>query len=411
VVGGGVIGVCAAYELARGGAEVTLLERGQVASGSSWGNAGLVVPSHAVPLAAPGVLWRGLRWMADPESPFFITPRPDPALARWLWRFGRHCTEAHVRRALPVLRDLGQASLARYEELARLPGLDFGFRRAGLLTVFLTGAALAEGRHEAERLGAAGIRVEVLDGAAARACEPALAPGAAGALHFPDDAHLTPDRFVRGLAREAEKLGLRLRTDVEALGFARQGRRVRAVETTRGPVPCEAVVLAAGSWSPGLGRALGLRLPVQPAKGYSVTYRAPAAGPRMPLLAAEARFAITPMEAEDGPVLRLGGTLELAGLDLSISRRRVEAIRRGARRYLALPEEPPLLEIWRGLRPCTPDGLPLLGRPRNWDNVVVATGHAMVGMSLGPITGRLVAQLLAGARPELDLAPLAPDRF
>ena len=411
VVGGGVIGVCAAYYLARAGASVMLVERGDIAAGSSYGNAGLIVPSHAIPLAAPGVLWRGLRWMADPESPFWIKPRLDPALLGWLWRFRRHCTEAHVRRALPVLRDLSRASLALYEELAALPGLDFGFRRDGVLMVFATRAGMEGGRHEAQQLEQAGIVAKVLDGAATRALEPALAHDVTGAVHFPDDAHVTPDRFVRGLARVAEGLGVRLRTHTEVLGFSLEGGRLRAVETTRGALLCDQVVLAAGSWSPGLGRALGLALPVQAAKGYSITYEAPAAGPRMPLLLGEARAAITPMRAEAGPILRIGGTLELAGLDLSINRRRVDAVRRGFRRYLALPEEPPLVEIWRGLRPCTPDGLPLVGRPRARDNVVVATGHAMIGMSLGPVTGKLVAGLVTGERPAADLAPLDPDRF
>jgi D-amino-acid dehydrogenase len=411
VVGGGVIGICAAYYLARAGASVTLLERADIAAGSSHGNAGLIVPSHAVPLAAPGVLGRALRWMADPESPFRIKPRLDPALVAWLWRFQRHCTAAHVRRALPVIRDLSEASLALYGELAALPGLDFGFRRDGVLSVCRTAAGLEAARHEAAMLEAAGLGAKILDAASARALEPALADGIAGALHFPGDAHLTPDRFVHGLAGVLATMGARVRTATEVLGFERAGRRVTAVETTRGALACDEVVVAAGAWSPGLGRALGLSLPVQPAKGYSVTYEAPPDGPRMPLLAAEARFAVTPMRTETGPVLRLGGTLELAGLDLAVDRRRVDALRRAGPRYVTLPVEPPLVEIWRGLRPCTPDGLPLLGRPRAWDNVVVATGHAMIGMSLGPVTGMLVAQLVTGVRPALAVAPLHPDRF
>ncbi len=411
VIGGGVVGVCAAYYLARAGAHVTLVERGEIAAGSSYGNAGLIVPSHAVPLAAPGVLWRGLTWMADPESPFYIKPRLDPALVSWLWKFRAHCTAAHVRHAVPVIRDLSHASLALFRELAAIPGFDFGFRQDGVLMVFRTEAGLAGGRHEAELLETAGITAKVLDGAAARDLEPALAPGVAGGVYFPDDAHVTPDRFVRGLARIVAEMGVAVRTGTEVLGFVTSGRRVVAVETTRGAIPCGEVVLAAGSWSPGIGRALALRLPIQPAKGYSVTYEQPAGGPRLPMLLAEARFAVTPMRAPAGDILRLGGTLELAGLDLSISRRRVEAIKRGARQYLALPGDLRLVEIWRGLRPCTPDGLPFVGRSRAWDNLIVATGHAMIGLSLGPVTGLLVAQLAAGENPLLDVVPLSPDRF
>jgi D-amino-acid dehydrogenase len=407
IVGGGVIGVCAAYYLAAAGARVSVLEQGEIGSGSSYGNAGLVVPSHSMPLAAPGVWQQGLKWMRDPESPFYIKPRLDPALLAWLWRFRRACTEAHVRRALPLLRDLSYRSLTLFRELAALDGVEFGFRQDGALAVYRTPAGYAHAQHEARRLEASGLPAKIVDAAGARDLEPSLARDVVGGVLFPDDAHLVPDRFVRGLARVAEARGVALRPGTEVLGFRTAGHRVTTVETTRGPVAADTVVLAAGSWSAGVARGLGLRLPIQPAKGYSVTYARPAAGPRLPLLLGEARFAVTPM----GEQLRFAGTLELAGLDFSINRRRVEAIVRGAARYLVGVEGLPLREIWRGLRPCTPDGLPLVGRPAGWENVILATGHAMIGVSLGPITGKLVAQLVAGSAPEMDLALLDPDRF
>jgi D-amino-acid dehydrogenase len=406
VVGGGVVGVCAAYYLARRGLEVTLIEKGDIASGSSYGNAGLIVPSHSVPLAAPGVLRQGLSWMLDRESPFYIRPRPSRDLVRWLLRFRRACTPEHVRRSIPVIRDLSRASLALYRELASLPGLEFGFREDGVLAVFRTPAGLEHGRHEAAVLGAAGLDATVLDGEAARELEPALGRDVAGAVHFPGDAHVTPDRFVRGLARVAERFGVRLSTGTEVLGFTRHGRTISAVETTRGDLAVDEVVLAAGSWSGELARGAGLDLPIQAAKGYSITYDRPPAGPRRPLLLGEARVAVTPM----GDTLRLAGTLELAGLDLSIDRRRVAAIARAGRQYLAACDFR-VREIWRGLRPCSPDGLPYVGRPARWDNLIVATGHAMIGVSLGPVTGSLVAQLAVREAPALDLHPLRPDRF
>jgi D-amino-acid dehydrogenase len=407
VIGGGVIGVCSAYYLAEAGRPVVLLEQGEVCAGSSYGNSGLVVPSHAIPLAAPGVWLRGLRWMLNPESPFYIRPRPSGELAAWLWRFRSACTAAHVRRALPVLRDLSYASLGLYRELAALAGLDFGFAAEGALGVYVTEAAYAHGIEEARTLGEAGIGTKVLDGPGARAIEPALRPEVLGGVLFPEDARLVPDRFVRGLAARAEARGVRIEPRTEVLGFRTAGRRITAVETTRGDVEPADVVLAAGSWSPRVGRALGLALPVQPGKGYSVTYARPPAGPRLPLLLGEVRAAVTPM----GDTLRFGGTMELAGLDFSINRRRVAAIVRGAARYLHDVDRYRVLEIWRGLRPVTPDGLPLLGRPARVENLVVATGHAMLGVSLGPVTGKLVAGLCAGEPPAIDLSLLRPDRF
>ena len=407
VIGGGVIGVSSAYYLARDGWDVTLLDKGEICAGSSYGNAGLIVPSHVVPLAAPGVWWQGVKWMLRPESPFYIKPRASLELARWLWRFRAACTPARMRQAMPLLRRLGVESLDLYRELAEKGGFDFGFRQPGSMTVFFTADGLAHGREEARLLAEAGVAVEMLDGPAARSVEPALRPGVVGALFCREDALLVPDRFVKGLAQLTASHGARILTGAEAIGVRTAGDRITAVETTRGTLPADTVVLAAGAWSPEIGRALGLRIPIQPAKGYSLTYRRPARSPAIPLLPAEGRFSVTPM----GEFLRFGGTLELAGLDLTINRRRVDALRRSALRCIEGTEDLELLEIWRGLRPCTPDGLPLLGRTRRFGNLVLAAGHAMVGMSLGPVTGKLVAQLVAGTAPTHDLRLLDPGRF
>ena len=408
VIGGGIVGVASAYYLARRGLPVTLLERAAIASGASAGNAGLLVPSHSVPLAAPGVLSKGLRWMLDPESPFYVRPRASLALVRWLVAFAASCTEAHVRRAAPILKALHLASLDLYRELAVTPGLDFGFEERGILEVYRSASGFEEGRREAARLGEAGIEARLLGAEETMAFEPALAPGLVGSLHVAADAQIVPDRFVTGLARlAAGSHGVEVRTGIAAIGLRRNGRRVTAVRTPEGDLPCEAVVVATGAFAPAFARDLGVRIPVEAAKGYSLTGPRPAGGPSRPLMLAEARVAVTPM----GDRLRYAGTLELAGTDLSISPRRVEAIRRAARTYLRDPGPPLAAEPWAGLRPCTPDGLPIVGRPPGLDNVVLATGHAMLGVSLGPITGRLVSEIVAGAPTSLDVAPLSPARF
>ena len=407
VIGGGVIGVTSAYYLASDGWAVTLVERGEVCSGSSYGNAGLLVPSHVLPLAAPGVWWQGVKRMFKPDSPFYIQPRVDPALWSWLWRFRAACHPDRARRAMPLIRELSVASLDLYRDLAKLDGLEFAFRESGSMIVFLTASGFEHGIQEARLFGEFGVPSKVLDGPAARSVEPALRPDVVGGVLFPEDALLVPDRFVKGLARNIEALGVPVRQGTEVLRLRSSGDRVTAVETTRGSLAADTVVLAAGAWSPGIVRSLGFRLPIQPAKGYSLTYRRPANGPNIPLLPAEGRFSITPM----GDLLRFGGTLELAGLDLSINQRRVEALRRRASQYIVDTERLELLEIWRGLRPCTPDGLPLLGRSARYGNLIVAAGHAMVGMSLGPVTGKIVAQLATGASPVTDIRLLDPRRF
>ena len=413
IIGGGVIGVCTAYYLAEQGARVTLVEQGQIAAGSSYGNAGLIVPSHSIPLASPGALASGLKWMLDPESPFYIKPRLDFALVDWVLRFALACTPGRMRQSIPVLRDLGRASSALHKELAALDGAgaNTGYAQTGLLMLYNTARGLQDGCEEARLLQEFGVTSEVLDGGQARKLEPSLSPETVGGIFFPGDAHFTPGNFMRGLARQVEQKGVRLQTETQVLGFETAARRVTLVHTTHGDIEPGQVVLAAGSWSPSVARELGFKIPIQAAKGYSITVKRPAASPTIPLLLGEARVAVTPMVSADGPVLRLAGTLELAGFDFSVNPRRVNAILRAARGYLGGMEDLELVEIWRGLRPCTPDGLPIIGRPPSLENVIVAAGHATVGMSLGPITGKLVAQLVSGETPALDLAPLRPDRF
>jgi len=417
IIGGGVVGVCSAYYLAEQGVNVTLVEQGDIAAGSSYGNAGLVVPSHSLPLAAPGALASGLKWLLDPESPFYIKPRLDFALLSWLVRFAAACTESHARRSIPILRDLGRASRALHQALAAEAQQSYGYAGSGLLMLYNTGPGFAAGREEAHLLNEFGVANSVLDLRQLREREPSVQPGVLGAVYFPDDAYLTPALFMRDLAQRAGQKGVSLCTHTEVLGFETASRRVTRVRTTRGDFEPGQVVLAAGAWSPAIARGLRLGLPIQAAKGYSLTVKAPAAAiptmamPNSAMLLGEARVAVTPMVSPDGPILRFAGTLELAGLDFSVSQRRVAAILRAGRAYLGGLEQVETVEIWRGLRPCTPDGLPIIGRPRALENLIVAAGHATVGMSLGPITGKLVAQLALGQRPELDLAPLRVDRF
>jgi D-amino-acid dehydrogenase len=411
IIGGGVVGVCSAYTLARQGARVTLVEQGDIAAGSSYGNAGLIVPSHSVPLATPGALSNGLKWMLDPESPFYIKPRLDFALLDWLLRFAAACTPSRVERSIPILLELSQASSALHRDLAALEGLEYGYSPTGLLMLYNTLRGFEAGQEEAILLHEFGLAIEVLDGEQVRQREPSVRPEVVGAVHVPGDAHLTPALFTRQLARQAEAAGARICTGTEVLGFETAGRSIGRVRTTRGDFEPGEVVLAAGAWSPGIARDLGLKIPIQGAKGYSITLKGPAAIPATAMMLGEAWVAATPMVSPEGPVLRLAGTLELAGLDFSINRRRVEAILRAARGYLSGVEAMQTVEIWRGLRPCTPDSLPIIGRPQSLENLIVATGHGMLGMSLGPITGQLVAQLACGQQPAVDLGPLRVDRF
>lgn len=410
VVGGGVIGCAVAWYAMREGFRVTVVERaGPAHESCSTGNAGMVVPSHLVPLAAPGMVVTGLRSMLDPRAPVYVRPRLDVEFLRWGWDFFRSATPAHVARSAPRLRDLALLSRRCYEELADSRGNDFGLERNGLLMLFRTEAALREEAHAAEIANRLGVEARTLTAAETRVLEPNLRLDVAGSIYYPLDCHLAPHRFVAGLVRDLEAGGARFHWNTEARGWQVENGRVAKLATTRGELDADEYVLAAGSWSPRTTRGLGLRLPVQAGKGYSVMLPNPRRLPRICALLAEARIAVTPMQG----ALRVAGTMEFGGLDERVDPRRVRAIFERLPDYLPdfAVEDFTGLPPWRGLRPCSPDGMPYIGRVSRLANFTVATGHAMMGLSLAPATGRLVAELLAGRRTSMPLAGFEPERF
>lgn len=410
VIGGGVIGLCTAYYCARKGLRVTVIERSpEERDGCSFGNAGMVVPSHFVPLAAPGVVTLGLKWMLDPESPFYIKPRLRPDLLAWGFRFWRSATREHVERSGPLLRDLGLKSRACYEEFAALPGNDFGLERKGLLLLCKTEHTLEEEARTAERGRALGIPSEVLDAKQTARREPGVRMNVAGSIDYSQDCHLTPDRLMAALKRRLDALGTTFAWDTEVRGFRVAGSRLEAAQTSRGDFNADEYVLCGGSWSTGLARELRLYLPIQAGKGYSLTLTAPRQLPNTCAILAEAHVAVTPM----GQSLRFGGTMELDGLNPAINPARVRGIIKSVTAYYPdfAASDFDVVRPWAGLRPCSPDGLPYLGRTARYANLAIAAGHAMVGVSLGPVTGMLMAEILAGERPSIDLSLLNPDRF
>ena len=409
VVGGGVLGVCTAYFLTEAGRKVLLVDKEDICAGSSYGNAGLIVPSHSVPFAQPGVVWQALRWMFDPESPFYIRPRAELALLDWLWRFRAAANARHRDRTMPVLRDLIMESLEIYRSLSAMDDMEFGFEERGVLHLFNTEEGLDEGRHEAEVLGAIDIETTVLSRREVVDRLGGLNATVVGAIYYPQDAHLTPARFVRALAARFQALGGAVLAPAEVRGFEKDGRRIIGVNTAAGMLEADEVVLASGSWTPLLARELGIKAPIQAAKGYSITFRRPEGIPEVPFICGEGRVGVTPM----GDTIRFAGTLELAGIDLSINQRRVDAVSRTPAAYVSEVDTRDMerLEVWAGLRPLTPDGLALLGRSPRYDNLTLAAGHSMIGMSSGPASARLVTQVITGEEPFMDMSPMDPARF
>ncbi|GAB3784275.1 NAD(P)/FAD-dependent oxidoreductase [Dyella agri] len=408
VLGGGVIGLASALYLLRQGASVRLLEQGVPGCGASHGNCGTITPSHAAPLAMPGTLGVALRSVLRADAPLYLNPRLDGPRLRWLLGFARHCNWPDFHRATVARSAILQRSRRLLGELVRDEALDCEFAEEGELYVYRDARAMAaDERHHAAVLDRLGIEVQRLRGDAVEAMEPALKPGVVGGLFHPGDARLRPDRYVDELARRVRELGGVIESGARIEGFATDGKRITQVQTSRGAFAGERVLLALGAWSPLLSRSLDLRLPMQPGKGYSITYTRPARAPRHALVLREAQVCVTTWASG----YRLGSTMEFSGYAEGLNRARLDALRRGAAAGLHEPEGPVQLEEWWGWRPMSVDEVPIIGPSTRWANLHLATAHGMLGVSMSAATGELVAAQLAGATPALDPQPYAPARF
>ncbi|HKB79699.1 MAG TPA: FAD-dependent oxidoreductase, partial [Thermoanaerobaculia bacterium] len=361
------------------------------------------------PLAAPGAIRLALKWMWSPESPFYMQPRLDRGLWSWAWKFRGAATARNVRSGAPVLLALNLASRALYEQLAREWNGAFDFTPKGIVMLCNTEQGLEHELATAAMARGLDLPVETLDPRQLAALEPSIELRAAGGVYFPMDAYLTPGHFMRALLQRVRERGVELSWGTAVTGWHASGNRINAAMTARGAVHADEFVICGGAWSPSIAGALGLRLPMQAGKGYSLTLPHPRKQPSHAMILSEARVAVTPM----GTSLRFGGTMEITGNDLSINPARVRGIVKAVPRYLPDFGADDFRDVqpWAGLRPCSPDGLPYIGRFARFANLSVATGHAMMGLSLGPITGSLIDQLVSGERPSIELAPLSPDRY
>ncbi|WP_328797038.1 NAD(P)/FAD-dependent oxidoreductase [Luteimonas deserti] len=406
IVGGGVIGLASGLALLGAGRQVRVLEAGTAGCGSSHGNCGTITPSHAAPLAAPGTVARALRWMLSPDAPLRVSPRVDPALWYWMAGFARRCNRRDWLRGMQARAALLQASRAAFPEWLSAHGIECEFLPSGVDHVYRDPAQFAAFADEATHLRALGIPVEMIDGDIYLRGEPALREGVVGAVRFDGDARLRPDRYVAGLARAFQAAGGTLVEGCEVLaaGEVRDGVHVT---TSRGAFAGRDLLLATGAWSPRLARALRLRVPVQPGKGYSITYSRPARVPQRPMVLHERSVCVTAWDSG----FRLGSTMEFSGYDRSLNRVRLDALVRGARDYLHVPEGPVREEEWYGWRPMSVDDVPILGAVPGARHLWLATGHGMLGVSMSVATGHLMTDLICGRAPRLDPAPYAPDRF
>jgi|SRR5882724_4884485 len=407
VLGGGVIGLACALYLLRAGRSVRVLEQGTAGGAASHGNCGTITPSHAMPLAMPGMIAQALRWLLKPDAPFRIAPRLDFVLLEWLLQFAHRCNWADFKRITAIKAPLLRLSRQAIEDLIRSETLDCEFETTGTLNVYRDARAFAHSRWLPQALAECGIPVETLDGVRCRELEPALNNSIVGGYRNPLDAHLCPDRYAAELKRAVKAKGGQIHESTKIGGFRMDDTGIAAVRTDRGEFAGRDVVLALGAWSPLLARQLDLRIPIQPGKGYSITYTRPQRCPRIPLALKERAVCVTAWNSG----FRLGSTMEFAGYDDCLNRTRLDALRRGAAEYLHEPEGAQVVEEWYGWRPMTYDDLPILGRATRVRNLVLATGHGMLGVTMSAATALLVGELICGLPASLDLAPLSPARF
>jgi D-amino-acid dehydrogenase len=408
IIGGGPVGLSCAYYLLKSGRKVTILEANQIGKGSGSGNAGHIVPSHIIPLAAPGVVTSALKWMLDPSlSPFGMKISLDPKYLSWLMQFVAACSEANVQHALEPMRNIGLLSAENFARIIAEEKFDCNYQKTGFLNLYKNQKAFEDGCHEAEFMQKHGIPVSVYDKSKIHEAEPAAREDVIGGVHFTGDAHLHPGVFLKLLGERVRALGAEVFENTSVTGFESAEENVRVVKTAAGAFEAEQVILAAGAWTPSAARDLRLKIPIQPARGYSLTAKAIQNMPRQALILGDRRVAVSPL----GDLIRVTGRLEVGEYSTTPDPRWIQRLENFAREFIRLDEKLEIQETWAGLRPVAPDGVPIIGFSPRHKNLILATGHAMLGLSLGPGTGQVVTQLANGAPPQFDLQAFRLQRF
>lgn len=410
IVGGGIIGLCSAWYLNQQGFEVTIIDKGDLTDGASHGNAGMVVPSHVIPLASPGMISQGIKWMFNSKSPFYVKPRLDLSLLQWTYKFYKSCNEGHVKKAMPFLFHLNEWSKELYQEFVAHPEFNFNFQKDGLLMLYRTAHQEEEEKELAEKAHHIGLDTQVLNNSQLKELDPHINSEVKGGVYFPGDANLHPNKFVKQLTTVLKKNGVVIQTNTEVVGLEEHGGKVHSIVLEGGQkVAVENLLVAGGAWSAQILKKSGLKIYLQDGKGYSVTFNSLANKPKIPAILTEGKVAVSPI----GDELRIGGTLELGGMSTNINQNRLDGI------FECLPKYYQEIDIdteqkkkvWYGYRPCTPDGMPYIGKADTCNNLYVATGHAMMGVSMGPATGKLIAEIISDTKQSMDTSMFRLNRF
>ncbi|MEO8515460.1 MAG: FAD-dependent oxidoreductase [Flavobacterium sp.] len=394
IVGGGIIGLCSAYYLAKEGYQVVVFDKSDLSDGCSYGNAGMIVPSHIVPLAQPGMIAQGIKWMFDSHSPFYVKPRLSFDLMKWGLQFYKHANAKHVEKAMPALLDLSLLSKELYQDLAR-ENNSFFYEEKGLLMLYKTDKVAEEMHHEAKEAARFGLEVDYLSKEEVGKLETGTKTDVIGGVHYKNDAHLYPQKFMKFIKEELKRLNVEIHPNTLVKDFIINNNSISSVITEKGIFTTDEVVLASGSWSPELAKKLNINISILPGKGYSFTLKNKLQKPSIPSILCEGKVAVTPMNDD----IRFGGTMEITHTsDTAINQNRLQGIVNSINEFY--PDlkinKPQKEETWYGFRPCTPSGMPVISKDKRIKNLTLATGHAMMGLSLAPATGKIIAELISG---------------
>jgi len=409
IVGAGIVGYCTAYYLNKAGLDVTIIDQTDGSDNCSFGNAGYVSPSHMVPLASPGIISQGLKWMLNSKSPFYIQPRLNLDLIKWGLLFKKAATEKRVKEAIPVLYEMTVKSQQLYEEILTNEGIEAGYNKPGLLMVCQTKEAL---HHEEEVVKIAqsfGLDASTLSREETEKLEPNVKYDMAGSVYFGCDAWMTPNTFMDRFKPLLLQNGVKILFNTELTDFEVEHGRIKSIKTQHDRFEADEFIVTAGAWSPLLMKKLGISMPLQAGKGYSFTIENPPAMPKLPSILVEGRIATSPMLHG----LRVAGTMELTGINHHINQNRIQGIIDSVKEAMPSMRDYDFSSIkpWAGLRPCTPDGLPYIGGVSSISNLRIGTGHAMLGWTLGPVTGKILAEDMLDQKVSITSSLLEVERY
>jgi D-amino-acid dehydrogenase len=422
VIGAGIIGLSTAYYLQKDGHEVTVLEKGDLTDNCSFGNMGYLSPSHLAPLASPGIMAQGFLWMFDQKSPFYVRPQFSKEMIDWGIKFWKHCNQSHVNRSIRPMGELLLFSKSLFEEWSNSGEMQFELENKGCIMWYQTEKKKKSELEVAKDSEQLGMVTEILDRDQALALEPDVRPNVLGGVWYKDDAHLYPNALMQQLTMVLEKKGVKIHLNTSVTGFERSNGKINAVLVGDMRYESDQVVLASGSWSPQLAKLAGEYMTLMPGKGYSMTVENSTKQLNYPCIFLESKVALTPWKNR----LRIGSTMEIGAINDEILFPRVQGILEAVPKFMPGYLEDPVFneladltklkanlreKVWFGFRPVSADGLPYIGYAKQNKNLLFATGHAMLGLSMGAGTGKLISELIGGRKTSIDVTAFAPERF